>query len=61
MRIDPRTNRVAETVPIDSDFLAGIAVGAGAVWVTSPEDGLLWRIEPGPRRAIKRRSTSEAG
>ena len=46
MRIDPRTNRVAQTIPIGSDFLSGIAVGAGAVWVTSPEDGLLWRIEP---------------
>ncbi|MGZ4188145.1 MAG: protein kinase domain-containing protein [Solirubrobacteraceae bacterium] len=46
MRIDPRTNRVAQTIPIGSDFLSGIAVGAGAVWVTSPEEGLLWRIEP---------------
>ena len=46
MRIDPHRNRVAQTIPIGSDFLSGIAVGAGAVWVTSPEDGLLWRIEP---------------
>ena len=49
MQIDPRKNRVAQTIPIVSDFLSGIAVGAGAVWVTSPEDGLLWRIEPGPQ------------
>jgi YVTN family beta-propeller protein len=49
MRIDPRRNRVAQTIPIVSDFLSGIAVGAGAVWVTSPEEGLLWRIEPGPQ------------
>jgi ABC-type branched-subunit amino acid transport system substrate-binding protein/DNA-binding beta-propeller fold protein YncE len=47
-RIDPRTNRVAETIPVTTDFLAGIAVGAGAVWATSPQDGQLWRIEPGP-------------
>ena len=48
-RIDPRTNRVAETIPVNSDFLSGIAVGAGAVWATSPQDGQLWRIEPGTR------------
>jgi ABC-type branched-subunit amino acid transport system substrate-binding protein/streptogramin lyase len=49
MRIDPRTNRVAETIPVGSDFLSGIAVGAGAVWVTAQQQGSLWRIEPGPR------------
>ena len=47
-RIDPRTNRVTDTIPVNTDFLSGIAVGAGAVWTTSPQDGQLWRIEPGP-------------
>ena len=47
--IDPRTNRVGAKIPIASDSLSGIAVGAGSVWVTSTQDGLLWRIEPGPR------------
>ena len=28
--------------------LSSIAVGAGAVWVTDPQSGLLWRIDPGP-------------
>jgi YVTN family beta-propeller protein len=28
--------------------LSSIAVGAGAIWVTDPQSGLLWRIEPGP-------------
>jgi ABC-type branched-subunit amino acid transport system substrate-binding protein/streptogramin lyase/predicted Ser/Thr protein kinase len=46
-RIDPATNRVAEEIPIKTRGLSGIAVGGGAVWVTSPGDGLLWRIEPG--------------
>jgi ABC-type branched-subunit amino acid transport system substrate-binding protein len=48
-RIDPAINRVADRIPISSDFLSGIAVGGGAVWVTSPRDGRLWRIEPGPQ------------
>ncbi len=48
-RIDPATNRISDKVRVNSDFLAGIAVGAGAVWVTSPQDGLLRRIEPGPQ------------
>jgi branched-chain amino acid transport system substrate-binding protein len=26
----------------------GIAVGAGSVWVTAAEEGVVWRIEPGP-------------
>ena len=46
-RIDPATNRVAERIPVDSAALSGIAVGGGAVWVTSPYDGRLWRITPG--------------
>ena len=28
--------------------LSSIAVGAGAVWITDPQSGLLWRIDPGP-------------
>jgi ABC-type branched-subunit amino acid transport system substrate-binding protein/streptogramin lyase len=47
-RIDPATNRVAETISIKARGRSGIAVGGGAVWVTSPDDGLLVRIEPGP-------------
>lgn len=39
-------------VPIPAGQLAtslsSIAVGAGAVWVTDPQSGLLWRIDPGP-------------
>jgi ABC-type branched-subunit amino acid transport system substrate-binding protein/streptogramin lyase len=50
--IDPATNTIADRVPIKSDWLSGIAVGGGAVWVTSPQDGRLWRIAPGRVRAI---------
>jgi YVTN family beta-propeller protein len=48
MSIDPRTNRLDQAIAINSDFLKAVAVGAGSVWVTSPQDGLLWRIQPGP-------------
>jgi ABC-type branched-subunit amino acid transport system substrate-binding protein/DNA-binding beta-propeller fold protein YncE/predicted Ser/Thr protein kinase len=47
MRIDPRTNRVTETIRAGEQLLWGVAVGAGAVWATTREGGLLWRIEPG--------------
>ena len=30
-----------------ADSLSSIAVGAGAVWVTDPQSGLLWQIDPG--------------
>ena len=47
MRIDPRTNRVSQTIRAGETTLWGVAVGAGSVWATSREQGLLWRIEPG--------------
>ena len=47
-RIDPRTNRTGQRIPIGSQSPSGIAVGAGSVWVTAEEEGLVWRIEPGP-------------
>jgi ABC-type branched-subunit amino acid transport system substrate-binding protein/tRNA A-37 threonylcarbamoyl transferase component Bud32/DNA-binding beta-propeller fold protein YncE len=51
MRIDPRTNRLAETIRLPADSLAGIAVGAGAIWAISTQDGLLWRVQPGSSTA----------
>jgi YVTN family beta-propeller protein len=48
-RIDPRTNRVVQTIRIPADALPAIAVGAGSVWATAENEGLVWRIEPGPR------------
>jgi ABC-type branched-subunit amino acid transport system substrate-binding protein/streptogramin lyase len=52
--IDTRTNRVGESIPVPTDFLSGIAVGAGSVWATSPQDGLLWRIDAAGPRPIAR-------
>lgn len=59
-RINPRTNQVAETVEVGGAFLWGIAVGAGSVWATAREEGLLWRIEPG-RRPVTRTIDIGAG
>jgi DNA-binding SARP family transcriptional activator len=46
-RIDPRTNRPGQTIKLEASGLAGIAVGAGAVWAADPVDGVVWRVEPG--------------
>ena len=48
VRIDPRTNKTTERIAVGSPAPSAIAVGDGTVWVTAPQEGLLWRIEPGP-------------
>ena len=50
VKIDPRRNTVAQRIGISADFLAGLALGGGAVWTTDLTTGVLWRIDPGPRR-----------
>ena len=59
LRIDPRTGRVTRRIPVPADSLSGMAAGAGALWVTDPVDGLVWRIQLGPPRLVMR--TIEAG
>jgi len=46
-RIDPTTNRREQPIPVPATGLAGIAAGAGSVWASAPEEGVVWRIEPG--------------
>jgi class 3 adenylate cyclase/ABC-type branched-subunit amino acid transport system substrate-binding protein/tRNA A-37 threonylcarbamoyl transferase component Bud32 len=48
VRIDPRSNRLTARITIPSRDLSDIAVGADSVWVSSAEDGTVWRVEPGP-------------
>jgi ABC-type branched-subunit amino acid transport system substrate-binding protein len=48
VRIDPRTNKEAERIAVGSPAPSAIAVGAGKVWVAAQQEGLLWRIDPGP-------------
>jgi DNA-binding SARP family transcriptional activator/ABC-type branched-subunit amino acid transport system substrate-binding protein/streptogramin lyase len=59
LRIDPRTGRVTRRIAVPADSLSGMAAGAGALWVTDPVDGLVWRIQLGPPRLVMR--TIEAG
>ena len=47
--VDPHTNRVGQMIPVDTSSLVGIAVGAGSIWATDPFDGVIWRIDPGPK------------
>ena len=46
-RLDPRTARPLLQASIRSPSVGSIAVGADAAWVTSPDDGRVWRIGPG--------------
>jgi DNA-binding SARP family transcriptional activator/ABC-type branched-subunit amino acid transport system substrate-binding protein/DNA-binding beta-propeller fold protein YncE len=46
-RIDARTDRVAQTIPIAATGLVDLTVGAGSVWATDPFDGTVWRIDGG--------------
>ena len=49
VRVDATTGEVKQTIAVPSVLtLGGIAAGGGAVWVTSPFQGVLWRIDPGP-------------
>jgi streptogramin lyase len=52
-RIDPLTNQVSGTIPVaPSSGLNGIAAGAGAVWVSSGEQGMVYRIDPNTDQVI---------
>jgi ABC-type branched-subunit amino acid transport system substrate-binding protein len=47
-RIDARTNRVGQRIRFGAQSTSGIAVGAGSVWATDEQEGVIWRVEPGP-------------
>jgi branched-chain amino acid transport system substrate-binding protein len=44
-----RLDREGQRIEIRASSLAGMAVGDGAVWVTAPHDGKLWRVDPEPQ------------
>jgi branched-chain amino acid transport system substrate-binding protein len=48
-RINTRTNKPGQTIELGTNFLSDLALGAGSVWVSAPDDGVVWRIEPGPK------------
>ena len=45
VRIDPTTRAVTTTIPVGK-APAGVAVGAGSVWVANSGDGTVSRIDP---------------
>jgi DNA-binding SARP family transcriptional activator/ABC-type branched-subunit amino acid transport system substrate-binding protein len=48
-RVDTRTNTADRVIPVQTNNLVGIAVGAGSVWATDPAEGVVWKIVPGPK------------
>ena len=48
LRMTAERTKVSQRVKLTTFSLGGIAAGAGAVWVTDPTAGTLWRIDPAP-------------
>lgn len=44
-RLDPRTGRVVDRVTVPAGYLSAMAVGDGALWLTDPAAGTVWRID----------------
>jgi branched-chain amino acid transport system substrate-binding protein len=44
-RIDTERNVITRQVPLQATALGTLTIGEGAVWVTAPQDGTLWRVE----------------
>lgn len=57
-RLDPRTGRVERRVKIAATALTDIALGDGSVWVAAPFEGVVWRVDAGPRDVFR---TIDAG
>jgi virginiamycin B lyase len=54
VRVDPSDDRVLASVPIapGDSGPAGVAVGAGAVWVPVAVPGSVWRIDPASNKVV---------
>ncbi len=57
VRIDPGTSGVIKRIPVGHGA-RGVAVGAGAVWVSAEGDSSLWRVDP--RTGVTQRVTGLA-
>jgi DNA-binding SARP family transcriptional activator/ABC-type branched-subunit amino acid transport system substrate-binding protein/streptogramin lyase len=53
VRVDGRTAEVRRRIQIPATRLDAIATRGGVVWAADSYDGLLWRIEPGPRTVTR--------
>ena len=60
LRLDPGNGRVLDEVLVPWASVAGLAVGAGAVWISDPYAGAVWRVDPGPR-AMQQTVAAELG
>lgn len=49
-RISPRTNRLSRLIPVDD--AACVAVARSGVWVTSPNRGVISRIDPATNEVV---------
>jgi len=58
VRIDPASNRVASSTPVDG-HPGELAVTPGGIWMADFRDGVLWRYEPGSGRVERMTSTGE--
>ncbi|HZD00797.1 MAG TPA: hypothetical protein VFA46_11605 [Actinomycetes bacterium] len=56
LRLDPATDRVVAHIPIASEDSgpAGLAFGAGAVWVPVAVPGSVWRVDPANNKVVAR-------
>ncbi len=56
LRLDAATVRVVASIPIASEDSgpAGVAFGAGAVWVPVAVPGSVWRIDPASNKVVAR-------
>ena len=55
VRIDPSTNQVVTSIPVQNPD--DLAVGAGGVWVTDPQDGTVLRIDPSTDQVVATATT----
>ena len=46
-RIDARTASIVGRGRVNATAVSSIVAGAGGAWVSAPDDGAVWRIEPG--------------
>ena len=58
VRIDPASNRVASSTPVDG-HPGELAVTPGGIWMADFRDGVLWRYEPGSGRVERMTSEGE--
>src|SRR5262249_15028938 len=60
LRLHPASNTVAERVAV-GHRATGVAVGAGAVWLSSQDDGAVWRVDAQTRRLRRIAGYPEGG